>query len=125
MPQHIAGSTNNIVEVKPASTAAIAADPALVVTLSPNTTAAPIVQGASTVGTGGATAGKVLSVAGTNATNLKGTPGQLYGFALVNTNAAVRYLHIYNLAASPTVGTSSPMFSVPIPGNAAGGAPAA
>lgn len=70
--------------------------------------------------TGGATIGKVLSAASTNATNLKASAGKVIDIALVNTNAAVRYLHLYNKASAPTVGTDVPVATIAIPGNAAG-----
>lgn len=70
--------------------------------------------------TGGATIGKVLSAASTNATNLKGSAGNVFSIALVNTNAAVRYIHLYNKATAPTVGTDVPVVTFGIPGNAAG-----
>lgn len=70
--------------------------------------------------TGGATIGKVLSAASTNATNLKGSAGNVFSIALVNTNAAVRYIHLYNKATAPTVGTDVPVATFGIPGNAAG-----
>jgi len=37
-----------------------------------------------------------------------------------NTNAAARYLKIYNKASAPTVGTDVPVQVYTIPGNAAG-----
>lgn len=76
--------------------------------------------GIAAVSTGGATIGKVLSAASTNATNLKASAGKIFGFALLNTNAAVRYLHLYNKASAPTVGTDVPVATFALPGNAAG-----
>lgn len=70
--------------------------------------------------TGGGTIGKVLSAASTNATNLKNAAGKVHSFALLNTNAAVRYLHLYNKASAPTVGTDVPVATFAIPGAAAG-----
>lgn len=70
--------------------------------------------------TGGATIQKVLSAASTNATSVKASAGNILGIALMNTNAAVRYLHLYNKASAPTVGTDVPVATFAIPGNAAG-----
>jgi hypothetical protein len=70
--------------------------------------------------TGGATIGKVLSAASTNATSLKASAGNIYSIVLVNSNAAIRYLHLYNKASAPTVGTDVPVATIGIPGNAAG-----
>lgn len=70
---------------------------------------------------GGATPFKLISAASTNATVVKGTSGgQIYTLAAINLNAAVRYLKLYNKATSPTVGTDTPVMTIPIPGNTAG-----
>lgn len=72
------------------------------------------------VTSGGLTIGKLISAASTNATSLKGSAGQVYTIYAHNTNAAVRYLKLYNKASSPTVGTDTPVMTLPIPGNTAG-----
>jgi hypothetical protein len=59
--------------------------------------------------------GRVISAATTNATSVKGSAGQVYGWYLYNANAAVRYLKIYNKASAPTVGTDTPIMTIPIP----------
>lgn len=58
---------------------------------------------------GGATPYRLISAASTNATSVKASAGQIYSIAAMNTNAAVRYLKLYNLASAPTVGTSTPV----------------
>lgn len=63
---------------------------------------------------------RVLSAATTNATSVKGSAGQVYTIIATNINAAVRYLKIYNKATAPTVGTDTPVITLPIPGNTAG-----
>lgn len=63
---------------------------------------------------------RTLSAASTNGTNIKGSAGQIYTIVAHNTNAAVRYLKVYNKATAPTVGTDTPVLTFPIPGNAAG-----
>lgn len=68
---------------------------------------------------GGVTVAKIASTATTNATSVKAAAGQVYGWSLFNTSAAIRYLKFYNLAVAPTVGSSVPVFIVPL---AAGGA---
>jgi hypothetical protein len=72
------------------------------------------------VATGGATPFRILSAGSTNATSVKGSAGTLYSLVAVNTNAAVRYLKLYNKATSPTVGSDTPVFTFAIPGNTAG-----
>jgi hypothetical protein len=47
---------------------------------------------------------------------IKASAGQLYGYYLYNPEAAVTFVHFYNTAAaSVTVGTTAPLFTLPIP----------
>lgn len=69
---------------------------------------------------GGATAVSTVSAASTNATSLKASAGQVYSVTASSVNAAVRYLKFYNKASAPTVGTDTPVYVLPIPGNTAG-----
>ena len=39
---------------------------------------------------------------------------RVLGWNLLNTNAAVRYFHLYNKATAPTVGTDTPIATIPI-----------
>lgn len=96
--------TNSIGTVQPGNTA--------------NTTPWLVTDTAAT--TGGLTAGRIISAATTNATSVKGSAGQLYTILAHNINAAVRYLKLYNKATAPTVGTDTPILTMPIPGNTAG-----
>ena len=68
---------------------------------------------------GGLTISRTLSAASTNATSVKASAGQLYGWYLYNANAAVRYLKFYNKASAPTVGSDTPVMTIPIPAGAA------
>lgn len=68
---------------------------------------------------GGLTISRVISAASTNATSVKGSAGQVYGWYLFNANAATRYLKLYNKASAPTVGTDTPVLTIPIPGGSA------
>lgn len=63
---------------------------------------------------------RLLSAASTNATSLKASAGTLYFLYAVNLNAAVRYLKLYNKASAPTVGTDTPVATLPIPASATG-----
>ena len=63
----------------------------------------------------GLTISRTLSAASTNSTNVKASAGQVYGWYLYNANAAVRYLKLYNKATAPTVGTDTPVMTIPIP----------
>lgn len=82
-----------------------------------------IAAGSSTnaaVATNGATPGKLVSAATTNATSVKASAGTLYSVSVGSVNAAVRYLKFYNKASAPTVGTDTPVQIFSIPGNTAG-----
>jgi hypothetical protein len=52
------------------------------------------------------------SAATTNATSVKAGSGTVFGLAVTNTNAAARYLKLYNKASAPTVGTDIPVLTV-------------
>jgi hypothetical protein len=69
---------------------------------------------------GGATPGKLVSAASTNATNIKNAAGKLLMLTASNVNAAARYLKVYNTSGAPTVGTDVPVGTFIIPGNTAG-----
>lgn len=63
---------------------------------------------------------RLVSAATTNATVAKASPGRLFGWVASNTNAAVRYLKIYDTATAPTVGTTVPVLTIALPvGNVA------
>ena len=55
------------------------------------------------------------SLATTNALSIKNTAGTLWSAVVSNTSAAARFLKFFNLTVAPTVGTSVPVFTVPIP----------
>lgn len=69
---------------------------------------------------GGLAMSATISAASTNATSVKASAGQVYGIEVFNTNAAARFLKLYNKASAPTVGTDTPVKVLTIPGNAAG-----
>ena len=57
------------------------------------------------------------SVAGTKAA-VKASAGQLYGYHILNTTAAIAYVQCFNVAsASVTVGTTTPDFVLGLPAN--------
>lgn len=57
----------------------------------------------------------VNSAASTNATVVKASAGTVWNIVCTNANAAARYVKFYNVATSPTVGTTVPVFTVAIP----------
>jgi len=70
---------------------------------------------------GGLSFSYVLSAASNNKTQAKGSAGQLFTVVVTNTNAAARYLKIFNnTSAGVTMGTTSADFQFVIPGNTAG-----
>lgn len=69
---------------------------------------------------GGYTPVSTVSAASTNATSLKGSAGTVGAVTVTNVNAAMRYLKFYNKATAPTVGTDTPVYVIPLPGNTAG-----
>jgi hypothetical protein len=75
-------------------------------------------QGAISTGNTGT---RLISAATTNATVAKASAGNLTGLVLGNNGAAAAYLHLYNLATSPTCGTSVPVATFVVPGATTGG----
>lgn len=60
------------------------------------------------------TAHALSSAGNTNPTSVKSTAGTVYAICASNTNAAVRYLKVYNKASAPTVGTDVPILTLGI-----------
>ena len=63
---------------------------------------------------GGATPGRIL---GSATGVLKALAGQVYGWSLLNTAASARFLHIYAKTTAPTVGTDTPVITIPLAAN--------
>lgn len=67
-------------------------------------------------GSAGATPYTLVSAATTNGASVKGSAGVLTSLVANNASlSAWRYIRLYNLAAAPTVGTSTAVYVVPIP----------
>lgn len=64
----------------------------------------------------------IVTAASTNATSVKGSAGNLYGFELYNTTTVIYYLRLYNLSTAPTCSSATGFIrSIPIvPASAAG-----
>ena len=58
----------------------------------------------------------INSAATTNATSVKNSAGTVYGLVISNTNAAARYVKLYNKSSAPTVGTDVPVLTIVVPG---------
>lgn len=89
-------------------------------TTQPVSIAATVTTSSVPAASGGLTASKLISAASTNATSVKASAGQLYNVQAFNTNAAARFLKIYNKASAPTVGTDTPVAVYLLPGASAG-----
>lgn len=64
---------------------------------------------------GGLSMSSTVATATTNETVVKAVVGQVYSIYANNTNAAVRYLKLYNKATVPIVGTDVPAMTLAIP----------
>ena len=81
-----------------------------------------IAAGTNTIGdvgvkpraTGGLTTYHLVSAGSTNATNIKASAGQVFGWYIYNSNAAARKVVFHNTAGTPTAGASV-FFSLVIP----------
>lgn len=81
-----------------------------------NTTPWLVTQSPAT--SGGLTTYHLVSAASTNATVVKNSAGQLYGWYIYNSNASARKLAFHNTTSSPTAGASV-FFTIMLPGGAA------
>lgn len=86
-------------------------------TVQPGNTAntTPWLTSSVPVTSGGPTVQRVKAAASTNATSVKASAGQIYGWALFNNTATAKFFKVYNKASAPTVGTDTPAFTVIIP----------
>jgi hypothetical protein len=65
----------------------------------------------------GFTQTRVVSAASTNATSLKASAGNIAAIDLYNVAAYAVFFKLYNKASAPTVGTDTPIWTIPIPAN--------
>jgi hypothetical protein len=91
----------NVATVKAASTAAVAADKAVVVAQSPNTYATTVAR-------------LVSAAATTNATLVKNSAGRVFKVRGYNAKAAVCYLKLYNKATAPAPASDSALIIMSI-----------
>lgn len=62
----------------------------------------------------GTTPSRVNAIASTNATSLKASAGNIYGIHVFNVAAYDVFLKLYNKASAPTVGTDTPVWTIPV-----------
>ena len=58
---------------------------------------------------------RIVSAASTNATSVKASAGNLYHVTVGNVSAGIKFLKLYDKASAPTVGTDTPIVTIPIP----------
>jgi len=63
----------------------------------------------------GLTQTRVVAAATTNATSLKASAGNIAAIDLFNVATYMVFLKLYNKASAPTVGTDTPVWTIPIP----------
>jgi hypothetical protein len=80
----------------------------------------PRTSGGLTIGP--ASGAKQISAASTNATSVKASAGQLFGWYIYNDGASEVYFKIYDKASAPTVGTDVPDLVLAIPASSAANA---
>jgi hypothetical protein len=95
--------------------APLQADPAGYLKINIAQTGVTIPVYSKTNANGGPSAARLASNAANAYGNLKSSGGQLYGYEFYNTQSTVRYVHFYNLTVAPTLGTSTPIYTVAIP----------
>lgn len=66
---------------------------------------------------GGSTPFHALSAASNNATNVKPSPGQIYGITISNAVSTARWFKLYDKASAPAPASDTPKQSYQIPGN--------
>jgi hypothetical protein len=67
--------------------------------------------------TGAALNRHLISLASTNSNLVKNTAGRVLGWKISNSNAAWRYVKIYNQTAAPTAGAGTPILTIGVPPN--------
>lgn len=75
-------------------------------------------SGSITITPTSATAYSAVTLATTNAASIKTTAGNVYEFAVANLTANPIYVKFYNKNSAPTVGTDTPIFTIPVAANA-------
>lgn len=105
------GSTDSVDEGD-AGAARMTLDRKLITTIQPHTAG-----GLSTFMASGSDGSTALT---STAQVIKASAGQLYGYYVYNPNSSAQFVHFYNTAAaSVTVGTTNPLFTLTVPATAA------
>lgn len=67
--------------------------------------------------TNGGTNHKKIAAASTNATSVKASSGRIHWLSLANLTASAKFLKLYDKASAPTVGTDTPIMTIPVQAN--------
>lgn len=118
--QRIAQRITSLIALLPAALGQTTKSASLPVTIASDQDTLAVSPRANTAGTGGTTPYKLIATGSTNANSVKASAGNLYSIVAIGLTANVRYLKLYNKASSPTVGTDTPIMTIPIPGNTQG-----
>src|SRR6516165_8021255 len=73
-----------------------------------------LVLDALTAASNGLTSSRVAAAATTNATSLKASAGEMARIDVFNTATYAVFLKFYNKSSSPTVGTDTPVWTIPV-----------
>lgn len=57
----------------------------------------------------------LVSAASNNASNIKNSAGMIYGYEIYNSNAAVRFVKLYNKASTPNPASDTPFRTIAVP----------
>jgi hypothetical protein len=112
-PIEITDGTNGPAAIKAASTAAVAADAALVVAISPNN---PTFTGSAPGATAALSFSAVDSTAYENSHIIKASPGTFYGVTGFNSKASSQFLQVHNTTTVPA-DTAVPVLLIFCPAN--------
>lgn len=80
----------------------------------------PLSSIVNSIGVNGTTPYKLITAASTNANVVKTSGGNIYSIVAIGLTSTVRFLKLYNKASAPTVGTDTPVMTIPIPANTQG-----
>lgn len=109
----VGGNTNGQGTMANSAPVVIASDQSAINVANTGTFATQALQKPSATANG-TTSSRINAAASTNATSLKASAGQVYSVDVFNVAAYDVFLKFYNKASAPTVGTDTPVWTIPI-----------
>lgn len=106
------GGTNNLGKINILGNAGAAVDTTVLSGAAPAN--AIYTVSSPTSAAAGCLTSKFINASGA-AVSVKASAGNLYGFSLTNETAAVAYIEFFNIATTPTLGTTAVVFAVKLP----------